>query len=42
VFAEARTDDEVGYALASRPVSERIAPAIGRNEPVATGECLRP
>ena len=42
VFAEARTDDEVGYALAPRPVSERIAPAVGRTEPVATGECLRP
>ena len=42
VFAEARTDDEVGYALASRAVSERIAPAVGRTEPVATGECLRP
>ena len=42
VFAEARTDDEVGYALASRAVSERVAPAVGRTEPVATGECLRP
>ena len=42
VFAEARTDDEVGYALAPRAVSERIAPAVGRTERVATGECLRP
>ena len=42
VFAEARTDDEVGYVLASRAVSERIAPAVGRTEPVATGECLQP
>jgi hypothetical protein len=42
VFAEARTDDEVGYVLASRSVSERIAPSIGRTAPVATGECLRP
>jgi S1-C subfamily serine protease len=42
VFAEARTDEEVGYALAARPVSDRIAPAVGRTEPVATGECLRP
>ena len=42
VFAEARTDDEVGYALASRAVSERVAPAVGRTEPVTTGECLRP
>jgi uncharacterized membrane protein required for colicin V production len=42
VFAEARTDDEVGYALAPGVVSERISPAVGRTEPVATGECLRP
>jgi S1-C subfamily serine protease len=42
VFAEARTDEEVGYALSAGPVSERIAPAVGRTEPVATGECLRP
>ncbi len=42
VFAEARTDDEVGYVLASRAVSERIAPAVGRTERVSTGECLRP
>ena len=42
VFAEARTDDEVGYALASRAVSERVTPAVGRTEPVTTGECLRP
>ena len=40
VFAEARTDDEVGYALAPRAVAERIAPFIGRTDPVATGECL--
>ena len=42
VFAEARTDDEVGYALASRAVSDRIAPSVGRTERVTTGECLRP
>ena len=42
VFAEARTDDEVGYVLASRAVSERIAPVVGRTERVSTGECLRP
>ncbi len=42
VFAEARTDDEVGYALAPRAVAERIGIAAGRTERVATGECLRP
>jgi len=42
VFAEARTDDDVGYALAPTAVAERIGIASGRTEPVATGECLRP
>ena len=40
VFAEARTDDEVGYALAPTAVAERINPFIGSTQPVATGECL--
>jgi S1-C subfamily serine protease len=40
VFAEARTDEEVGYALAPTAVAERINPFIGSTEPVATGECL--
>jgi S1-C subfamily serine protease len=40
VFAEARTDDEVGYALAPTAVAERVKPFIGSTEPVDTGECL--
>lgn len=42
VFAEARTDDDVGYVLAPTDVSRRIAPAIGRTAPVATLGCLQP
>jgi S1-C subfamily serine protease len=41
VFAESRTDDQVGYALAPTPVATRIAPAIGRTGRVDTGACLR-
>jgi S1-C subfamily serine protease len=41
VFAEARTDDEVGYALAPTAVAIRIAPALGRTGAVGTGACLR-
>lgn len=41
VFAEARTDAEVGYALAPAPVATRVMPAIGRTSAVDTGECLR-
>ena len=40
VFAEARTDENVGYALAPTAVSERISASIGSTEPVATGDCL--
>lgn len=40
VFAEARTDPEVGYALAARDVDTAVAPAIGRTSPVDTGPCL--
>ena len=40
VFAEARTDDEVGYALSPTEVAARIRPFIGQTEPVATGDCL--
>lgn len=40
VFAEARADPDVGYALSPTDVAERIDPAFGRDEPVATGECL--
>ena len=40
VFAEARSDPEVGYALTPTSVAIRIAPAIGRTASVATGSCL--
>ncbi len=40
VFAEARTNPEVGYALAARGVDVAVAPAIGRTSPVDTGPCL--
>ena len=41
VFAEARTDDEVGYALSPTEVATRIAPALGRTSAVDTGDCVR-
>jgi S1-C subfamily serine protease len=41
IFAEARTDEDVGYALSPTAVSIRIAPAIGRTRSVSTGACLR-
>jgi S1-C subfamily serine protease len=40
VFAEARTDEEVGYALSPTEVHETIAPAIGRTVEVPTGPCI--
>lgn len=41
VFAEARTDDEVGYALSPTAVATRIAPGLGRTGAVETGSCVR-
>ena len=41
VFAEARSDPDVGYALSPSSVENRIAPSIGRTRAVATGACLR-
>jgi len=41
VFAEARTDPDVGYALSPTSVAIRIQPAIGRTAAVSTGACLR-
>jgi S1-C subfamily serine protease len=41
VFAEARTDPDVGYALSPTAVASRVTPALGRTGPVDTGECLR-
>ncbi len=40
IFAEARTDPDVGYALSPTAVAIRIAPAMGRTGAVDTGECL--
>ena len=40
VFAEARTDESVGYALSPTLVATAIAPSIGRTAPVATGACI--
>jgi S1-C subfamily serine protease len=41
VFAEARADPDVGYALAATAVAVRTAPAIGRTGQVDTGPCIR-
>jgi S1-C subfamily serine protease len=41
VFAEARTDDAVGYALSGPAVWDRVEPVIGRTKAVDTGDCLR-
>jgi len=40
VFAEARTDPDVGYALSAREVAGRIRPGIGRTAIVDTGACV--
>jgi S1-C subfamily serine protease len=41
IFAEARTDPDVGYALSPTAVATRVAPALVQTGPVDTGECLR-
>lgn len=41
VFAESRTNDDVGYALSPTAVAVALAPGFGRTSPVATGACLR-
>jgi S1-C subfamily serine protease len=40
IFAEARTDPDVGYGLSPTAVAIRIGPAMGRTGGVDTGECL--
>jgi uncharacterized membrane protein required for colicin V production len=40
VFAEARSDEDVGYALSGPPVAVAVGPAVGRTSPVSTGVCL--
>lgn len=41
VFAEARADEDVGYALTPTRVRGAIAPALGRTGAVSTGSCIR-
>ena len=40
VFAEARTDENVGYALTPTSVATAVEPYIGRTGAIATGECI--
>ncbi len=40
VFAESRTDPEVGYALSPIAISTRVSPAIGRTGAVDVGRCI--
>ena len=40
VFAEARTNQDVGYALTPTAVSQAIVSGFGRAAPVDTGECV--
>lgn len=40
VFAEARTDENVGYALSPTAVATRVAPAVGRTSGADTGSCI--
>ena len=41
VFAESRTNEDVGYALSPVAVAARVSPGVGRTTPVDTGACLR-
>lgn len=41
VFAESRSDPDVGYALAAGEAEAVIAPALGRTAAADTGACLR-
>jgi S1-C subfamily serine protease len=41
IFAEARTDEDVGYALSASSVAVRVTPAVGRTGEVDTSECVR-
>lgn len=40
VFAEARTDEDIGYALTASDVRVAIGPALGRGVAVPTGRCI--
>lgn len=41
VFAEAKSDPSVGYALAPVAVAARVMPAVGKVKAVSTGACVR-
>ena len=41
VFAESRTDPEVGYAMSPVAVANRIGPSIGSRGAVDVGPCIR-
>ena len=40
VFAEARTNPDVGYALSATEVATAITPSIGRTAAADTGTCV--
>jgi S1-C subfamily serine protease len=40
VFAESRTNEDVGYALSAPAVAVAIGPAVGRTSEVDTGACI--
>ncbi len=40
VFAEARTDEQVGYALTPSSVRDAIEPALGKTSNVKLGACI--
>jgi len=41
VFAESKSDPNVGYALAPAEVAARVLPAVGATAAVGTGACVR-
>ncbi len=41
IFAEARADEDVGYALTARSVAVRIQPGIARTGEANVGDCVR-
>jgi S1-C subfamily serine protease len=41
VFAESRVDPAVGYALSAVEVADRVEPAVGRQQGVPSGPCVR-
>jgi S1-C subfamily serine protease len=41
IFAESRTDPEVGYALTPQSVARAIEPGLGRTRAADVGGCLR-